>query len=306
MNLLAIDGGGIRGVYASHILERIQDELKIEFHNKFDLISGTSTGAIIAAAVAFGIPVSRVTELYRIAGPSIFKSKRYAFGGIFASRYPSDPLREALVSVFEGARLSDAKTRLVIPATDIGNGRVHVFKSNYDKNFIRDYNVSVVDAVLSSCSAPTYFSPVRVGPYQLCDGGLWANNPSAVALIEAITRLGAERSAIRLLSIGTGIGKNYYAVSNKRKRWGFLTDWKVDKFISMLLNLQAEMSNNNARLMLESDQFVRVNFESDLPLFLDDVGFIGDLISRADRDFINSFKSIQDLLGASNETDRTF
>lgn len=77
MKLLAIDGGGIRGIYASHVLERIQKEFKTEFHSEFDLIAGTSTGSIIAAAIAFGIPISKVTELYREKGPNIFRPKRW-------------------------------------------------------------------------------------------------------------------------------------------------------------------------------------------------------------------------------------
>jgi hypothetical protein len=299
MKLLAIDGGGIRGIYASHVLERIQNEFKTVFHSEFDLIAGTSTGSIVAAAIAFGIPISKVTELYREEGPIIFRPKRWTFGGTFAPRYSSEPLRAALVSVFEDATLSDALTRLVIPATDIGNGGVHVFKSAYDEKFVRDRNVKVVDAVLASCSAPSYFAPSRVGPYQLSDGGLWANNPSLVAVTEALTRLGAERSAIRLLSIGTGIGKNYYPVSDKDKTWGFLNGWGISKFISMLLNLQAATASNVTQLILDKHQSLRINFESDLPLSLDDVGTIDDLISRADRDFTHNSAVIRKLLGGN-------
>jgi len=97
MKLLAIDGGGIRGIYASHVLERIQREFSTVFDSEFDLIAGTSTGSIIAAAIAFGIPVSKVTELYRETGPSIFKPKKWTFGGTVSSRYSSEPLRTALV-----------------------------------------------------------------------------------------------------------------------------------------------------------------------------------------------------------------
>lgn len=299
MKLLAIDGGGIRGIYASHVLERVQKEFNTEFHREFDLIAGTSTGSIIAAAVAFGIPISKVTELYRKEGPRIFSPRRWSFGGTIASRYSSDPLRTALTAVFEDATLADAKTRLVIPATDIGNGGVHVFKSAYDEKFVRDRNVKVVDAVLASCSAPSYFAPTRVGPYQLGDGGLWANNPSLVAVTEALTRLGVERSAIRLLSVGTGIGKNYYPLSNSDKKWGFLTGWGISKFISMLLNLQAATASNVTQLILDKHQSVRVNFESDLPLSHDDVGTLDDLISRADRDFTHNSAAIRQLLGGS-------
>ena len=202
MRVLAIDGGGIRGIYASHVLDRIQNAFGTEFHRDFDLIAGTSTGSIIAAALAFEIPISDVTKLYREQGPLIFSPRRWSFGGALFPRYTSDPLRSALNDVFQDATLSDAKTKLIIPATDIGNGGVHVFKSAYDESFVRDRDVKVVDAVVASCSAPSYFAPARVGPYQLSDGGLWANNPSLVAVTEALTRLGAERSEIRLLASG--------------------------------------------------------------------------------------------------------
>lgn len=297
MKVLAIDGGGIRGIYASHVLERIQNAFDTEFHRDFDLIAGTSTGSIIAAALAFEIPISSVTKLYRERGALIFNPRCWSFGGMFFPRYASDPLRTALNDVFQDAILSGAKTRLIIPATDISNGGVHIFKSAYDKNFVRDRDVKVVDAVLASCSAPSYFAPARVGPYQLSDGGLWANNPSLVAVTEALTRLGAERSDIRLLSIGTGIGKNYYPIVAAERQWGFLTGWGISKFISMLLNLQAATVSNITHLLLDKHQTVRINFESDLPLSLDDVGTLDDLISKADKDFTHNAKAIRQLLG---------
>lgn len=297
MKLLAIDGGGIRGVYASHILERIHNEHGTVFHSEFDLIAGTSTGSIIAAALAFDIPISDVTDIYRKEGSNIFRPNRWTLGGKIKPLYSSEPLRKVLVSVFEEATLADAKTRLIIPATDIGNGCVHVFKSSYDERFVRDRNVKVVDAVLASCSAPSYFSPARVGAYHLADGGLWANNPSLVAVTEALTRLNVDRSEIRLLSVGTGIGKNYYPISNSDKKWGFITGWGVAKFISMLLNLQAATASNVTQLILDKHQSVRINFESDLPLSLDKVDTIDDLISQADKDFTHNSEAIRQLLG---------
>jgi patatin-like phospholipase/acyl hydrolase len=297
MRLLAIDGGGIRGIYASHVLERIQAEFELEFHQDFDLIAGTSTGSIIAAALAYDIPLTKVTKLYREQGPVIFSPRRWSLKGALFPRYASDPLRDALTNVFQDATLSDAKTRLVIPATDIGNGGVHVFKSNYDERFVRDRNVKVVDAVLASCSAPSYFEPARVGPYQLSDGGLWANNPSLVAVTEALSRLGAERAQIKLLSVGTGIGKNYYPLSQNRGSWGFVTGWGMLKFISMLMNLQSATASNVVQLLLDKHQTVRINFESDLPLSLDDVSVIDDLISKADKDFTHNSAAIRSLLG---------
>lgn len=294
--ILSIDGGGIRGVYASHVLERIQEQYEVEFHRDFDLIAGTSTGAIIAAALAFGVPISTVKKFYLERGPRIFTSRKLSLGGILFPRYSSTPLREALLEVFGDATLSKAKTKLIIPATDIGNGGVHIFKS---KNYTRDHKVKVVDAILASCSAPSYFAPIRVGPYQLSDGGLWANNPSLVAVTEALTKMSVERANIRLLSVGSGIGKNYYRIVSGELRWGFLTGWGVAKFISMILNLQADTARNVTQLLLEKNQTVRVNFESDLPLSLDDVGMMESLISRADKDFTDRSRAIKRLLKGS-------
>lgn len=297
MKLLAIDGGGIRGIYASHILERIQVELDVLFHEEFDLIAGTSTGAIIAASLAFGIPVKEVTDLYKTQGHLIFKRKAWSFGGKLFAKYSSEHLRSVLVGIFGDATLSDAKTRLIIPATDIGDGGVHVFKSFYDERFVRDKNVLVVDAILASCSAPAYFPPAIVGPYRLADGGLWANNPSLVAITEALTRLNVDRGDIRLLSIGTGVGRNYYPLGQDKKMWGFLTGWGVAKFISMILNLQASTATNVTKLLLEKNQFLRINFESDNSLDLDDLSLIEEMLRKADKDFTYNAEAIKDMIG---------
>lgn len=286
--LLAIDGGGIRGIYAAHVLERIEAEFGVVFYRDFDLIAGTSTGSIIAAALALGIPLSEVSKLYRERGPEIFCARTWSLGGMLTPKYSTEPLRKALSVVFKDARLKDAKTRLVIPATDIGNGAVHVFKSFYDPDFVRDPNVIVVDAIVASCGAPLFFAPAKVEHYLLCDGGLWANNPALVAVTEALSRLEIDRADIRLLSVGTGIGKNYYPMGTRHWLWGFVAGWGMKKFISMLLNLQSATASNVTKLLLDEGQIVRVNFESDLPLALDDSRTMNDLISRADRDFTHA------------------
>lgn len=300
MKILSIDGGGIRGIYASHILARIEQELGIKLHEQFDLVAGTSTGSIIAAAISFGESADRVTRIYREKGSAIFTKRRFSFGGMAASKYTHSPLRDALEGVFGSKTLSETLTRLVIPATDIGNGTVHVFKSSYDPEFVRDRHVSVVDAVQASCSAPTFFSPTQVGPYMLADGGLWANNPALVAMTEALSRLKADRSKIQLLSIGTGTGRNFYAVGPSPKAWGFLFGWRPKKFIEMLMNLQSLTASNAIRLILPKEQHLRINFESDQALPLDEVSTIDSLVSRADQDFSRNIVEIRRFFGVGS------
>ena len=169
----------------------------------------------------------------------------------------------------------------------------------------------VSDAVLASCSAPTYFDPVVVDDkYRLIDGGLWANNPSLVAIIDANYRLKIPLKEIRVLSIGTGKSKVFYPRSEGKFRdyllrswqgWGFVTRWQRSKFIDLILNLQSENAHNMLCLLLGESplnpkQVLRLNFESALPLPLDSVRKRHDWISKADLIFSHQSTKITQFL----------
>lgn len=197
--ILSIDGGGIRGVYPAHILKCFEEKLGINLLESFDMIAGTSTGSIIAAGVACDIRATEIVNMYKEHGEDIFKKKksripfkklRNITQPLLESVYDCGSLYKVLKGVFNDSTLGQIAKPLILPATDVGNGGVHVFKSAYDPTFNRDRLVKVRDAVLASCSAPTYFDPHKVDEYLLSDGGLWANNPALVAVIDAQKRLG--------------------------------------------------------------------------------------------------------------------
>lgn len=287
--ILSIDGGGIRGIYPAHILQCVQERLGIDVFDYFDMIAGTSTGSIIAAGIACQKQPSEIVSLYQKHGAAIFGQTKKSWWpsrvkqGVH-SKYENNNLKTVLHNEFGDTKLGDIKKPLLIPATDIGHGGVHVFKSSYSNSFTRDKNVAVKQAVLASCSAPVFFDPAKVDNYLLADGGVWANNPALAAVIDAQYRLDVDMKDIRILSIGTGQSKTAYG-TNDNKDWGLLTGWKNLEFISFLLSLQAQSIQNYLQLMLKDDQLIRLNFESDNPLPLDDVSVLGDLISRADRTF---------------------
>ena len=287
--ILSIDGGGIRGIYPAYVLHLIEQRLEISLLDQFQLLAGTSTGSIIAAGIACGIPVESIVRLYKDCGPEIFKAKLSA-GGIFGigqafhSIYDSTHLYELLKAEFGDQTLGDISIPLILPATDIGHGSVHVFKSRYSNEFTRDADVLVCDAVLASCAAPTYFDPVKPGNYLLADGGLWANNPALAAVIDAQHRLKAEQSDIQVLSLGTGQSRNAYG-TNPKRLWGLINGWRGKEFIAFILSLQAQSTHNYLRLLLEPEQVLRLDFISDNPLPLDDPACVEDLISRADQTF---------------------
>lgn len=303
MRILAIDGGGVRGIYSAYILKRIAEEFNVTFHKCFDLIVGTSTGSIIAAALATNHPISDVVKLYEDEGKRIFKKRLGGWLGLLNSRYDNRYLKVCLDRVFGNKTMSDALTRLMIPATDIGNGQVFVFKSDYMEEFVRDRDIRIVDAVLASCSAPTYFTPIVVKEYLLADGGLWANNPSIAAFIEATGKMKTPVEKVKLFSIGTGIGNRYYPRKIFNRLWrrtiGFFgLSFYGTKIVDVLLNLQSKSAQNMMGLLLDDTQYLRLNFESDKKLSLDSVNTIDDLKSRADQTFTYNVKAIGDFLRA--------
>jgi len=161
---------------------------------------------------------------------------------LFHSSYTHDELSKLLKEVFGNKKLGEVKLPLMLPSTDIGNGCVHVFKSGYSNKFTRDPEVFVRDAVIASCSAPTFFDPYKVNPYLLADGGLWANNPALTAVIEAIHQLKKDPKSLRVLSLGTGHAKTFYEQSPSLFGWGFLTRWKRNEFINLILSLQSQVT----------------------------------------------------------------
>lgn len=285
---MSIDGGGIRGVYPAHLLYNITSKLDINLIDSLDMITGTSTGAIIAAAVALNKKPEKIVDLYKRACPVIFKPKWSIFPrcirSVFHSIYTTDSLESLLKAEFGGIKLGEIKKPLILPATDISNGGVHIFKSGYSEKFVRDKNVLLCDAILASCSAPTYFDPKKIENYLLADGGLWANNPSLVALTEARRIFNIQLEDIRVLSIGTG-SKNTSYGTNIKKSWGFMFGWKNKELVNFFMSINTQSVNNYLELILNKENILRLNFSTDLPLPLDECKNIEDLMSRADRDF---------------------
>ena len=315
--ILSIDGGGFRGLFAAHLLRRMEEEWQIDWRNRFGLMAGTSTGAILAAGLACEKSAVQLADFYTTHAETIFTPRlrsRYDLLKLFTSRYSSKSLKTLLEATLGEITLGQLKIPLILPAVDIGNGCVHVFKSKYHDNFVRDPNVRVSDAVLASCSAPTYFDPVVVdGKYQLVDGGLWANNPSLVAAIDVQYRLKIPLEKVRVLSIGTGKSKTFYPRSQGKWKdrllgswqgWGFLSRWQRSKFVDLIFNLQSDNAHNMLCLLmgespLDSQQVLRLTFEADQPLPLDCVRKRDDWITKADYIFthnsprIAAFLSIQ-------------
>ena len=289
-NVLALDGGGARGIYSAQILACIEELMGVPVREHFDLIAGTSTGSIIAGAAAVGIPMARIVKLFKDESPLIFRKRRLGSFHI-RSKYSRRSLEQVVKNYVSGLTLGEVSTPLMILGSDITTGGVHVFKSRYLKDlgepYFRDEDVVLSDAILASCAAPTFFDPVLVGDFLVADGGLWANNPSIMALTESVSKFRRSVEQVRILSIGTGHSANLYS---QNRLWGLITGWGREKLVSYVLRLQSDASANMAKLLL-ADRYLRIDPEIEA-WDLDDIEHLDNLKALATRDFAILGKAI--------------
>lgn len=290
--ILALDGGGARGIYPACVLASVERNLGKPIKDCFDLITGTSTGAIIAGAAAAGVKMSVVVDLFDKEAPQVFRSRRSGLG-LVRSKYARQPFEQLVKEYLPRQRLGEITTPLLITSSSISTGGVHVFKSKYldelGEQYLRDGDVLLSDAVLASCAAPSYFDPVRVGDYLLADGGLWANNPSILAVTEAVSKFKHPIEQVHILSIGTGKPLNLY---RRRRFWGLATGWGRQKLVEYFLSLQSQASTNMASLLL-GDRYFRLDPEIE-HWGLDDTKHLHNLKAMADRDFNRFSKEIME------------
>lgn len=295
--VLALDGGGARGIYPAHILARLERRMSRPIGSCFDLIAGTSTGSIIAGAAAAGVEMQTVVDLFEEKAPEIFSRKRFGWG-LLRSKYARQPLERLVRECLPPLRLGDISTPLLITSADISTGGVRVFKSKYlkdqGKEYVRDGKVLLGNAILASCAAPSFFDPMRVDEYLLADGGLWANNPSILAVTEAVSKFGKSLGQVHILSIGTGQSSLLY---EQKRFWGIATGWGRRKLVSYFMNLQSQASTNMACLLL-GDRYLRLNPEIE-DWNLDDTRRLNVLKTLADRDFT---QTVEEVLKKTRET----
>lgn len=229
--ILSLDGGGVKGTYTASVLCTLEALTGETISEHFDLVTGTSTGGIIAIAIGLGIPLSAVLELYEKQGPKIFPCPGAGIRGKLTScwrhllrpKHSHDVLRQAISGVLGERLLGESRNRLVIPAFNAVNGDIQLFKTAHCPAFRMDYRIPAVDVAMATSAAPTYFNAHadECGRVFL-DGGVWANSPVMVGIVEAITALGWPLERLDVLSVGTTAEP--FDVGRKR-RTGGLFQW---------------------------------------------------------------------------------
>jgi hypothetical protein len=223
--ILSIDGGGVRGLLVSVLLEQL-DERAPGWRNEIDLIAGTSTGGIVALALAKGLEPQVLRKLYYEKSPDIFDSAWYELREgppLVRADHSNRHLRTELEAVFGATRLRDLKKKVLIASFDLHDEKQHHWKPKFFHNFSgkdTDGNMRAVDVAMYTTAAPTYFPTVD----GFIDGGVVANNPAMAAIAQTQdTRARIkDRPAIediRLFSIGTGFLPRL--VDGDNHDWGY-------------------------------------------------------------------------------------
>ena len=247
--ILSIDGGGIKGLYSARILEHFEKKFNCSISDYFDLLCGTSTGGLIALAASLKIPMSEICTFYEKEGPVIFPEypknrwlsrlfkKKITQGDINqilkGGKFSDIPLKTSLQKVFGDRKIGESQNYLCIPSYTITEARPWVFKKDFGE-LDRDDKAYYVDVALATSAAPTFFPMAEIAYYdnkQFIDGGVWANNPTLIGLIEALRFFvgeGKEFNSIRILSVSSLSITGGQQTGLKRERSFF--DWRKDLF----------------------------------------------------------------------------
>lgn len=258
--ILSIDGGGIRGLIPALVLAEIEAKTKKPIAKSFDLISGTSTGGIIALGLskadANGNPqfsASELANIYQTRGKDIFSRSLWkgvsSVGGLMDELYSAKGLEGVLEEYFGDEPLGAALTRTLITCYDIQNREALFLKSWKDDH----RSVLVKHAARATSAAPTYFEPalVPVGGSMkaLVDGGVFINSPSVSAYAEA-RKIFPEEKDFFLLSIGTGELNRPIEYSDA-KSWG-KAGWLLP-LLGCMFDGVSDASNYQMKMFLDAN-----------------------------------------------------
>lgn len=255
--VLSIDGGGIRGLFSSILITKIEKLLGISSNKFYDLIVGVSVGGIIALSIG-------QEEKYKKNLVSLFNKNNVK--QIFDKSYWDRILPVQTQPKYDGVgkkkvidnhtfikKFGDVSTNISVLAYDIKKEDPRVFRS-WEEN---DKDLDPAQIADATSAAPTYFPCTQVNSNWYCDGGIFANNPCLIALQDA-QKIWGKDADIRIISIGTGHDKRSGLDGNEVKNWG-APRWIYNGLIDILMDAPIDTMCNYCKFALPKGNFIRIN-----------------------------------------------
>ena len=270
MKILALDGGGVFGKVQAEIISRAN------CLDKFDCFVGTSIGSCLSAIYAVGLSLD--PNFFDINMPIIFDRPWYRKLNPLICKYPDNGLNSVLQNLFTTLKLSDVKKPLFVVSADVKNETLKVF--NYS-----DPNDSILDlwqVIRSATAAETYFPLWK----NYADGGVFANNPSMVAVAVAVNILKVQLSDIEIFSIGTGSDPANGGKPDDLLDWG---EW----LLHSLLNGDAELMHDYFVRSLPIGNYTRIQFKRDPSWTMDDSTVMNTALQVWSSDISDAVEAMQ-------------
>jgi patatin-like phospholipase/acyl hydrolase len=296
MRILSLSGGGIRGIFQAVFLRDLAKALGGPLFEHFDIVAGTSTGAILALGVALDVDLDKAVDLFETEGPDIFpeqiqrRAKNVLCSLGRGPFYDAKVFERALRSMFRAAGrealVSDCKTNILIPTTTLDRYEARIF-SNLDRCGTPgglDGRLFAADIALASAAAPSFFKShqpsgldaignVYREERSYVDGGLWANNPVLSAVMSAHRHLQIPFENMKVLSIGNGRLPEGEAPTTFD---GMRRALMLRSVLNAVFATQAELAEQTVGTLLNDETFsgssiLRVNVDLPHKIDLDDV-----------------------------------
>lgn len=276
LRILSIDGGGIRGIIPAKVLAKIEEMAGEPIADLFDVVTGTSTGGILALGLTCpgsdGRPLhaaSALVDLYVQKGSDIFTQSWIREREVlFQPKYLTGNLERVLAAYLGEARLRDAVTRVTVTAYETERRQPFFFRSVRAEQDPDHYDFFMRDVARATSAAPTYFSPHRIEAtpspdhFSLVDGGVFANNPGMCAYVDALTEIGTSPDVV-MVSLGTGSltrPLHYEAI----KDWGEL-HW-VQPVINVMMDGVSNATDYHLEQILGKANYYRLQTTLDMAM----------------------------------------
>lgn len=283
--ILSIDGGGIRGIIPLCALVKLEQQLQQPIHEHFSFVAGTSTGAIIAGALATGMTAERCLQLYRELGKEVFVLNPLDFVLTLGSfKYRCRPLHQFLSQFLGNPTLNalPANIEIMLTAMRVRDGRPYYFVRDNAftralPNHINTGELSLIDCIVASAAAPTFFEPWDVPGIGPCvDGGVGiAGNPAYQAAVEAFYYTPQGRwqpSTTSIVSLGTGV---YHADAKPQNLIAWLR-WTIGELLDEPIEQQTQLVQRH--FVPVGTHLVRQNILLPREIEMDDFGAIEELV----------------------------
>lgn len=302
--ILSLDGGGAKGFYTLGVLKELEAMLGPPLCGHFNLIFGTSTGAIIAALLALGYDVDAIHALYKAHVPTVMRGRN--------ANERSAALAHLARTVFKDHTFTDVKTSIGIVATHWMQEKPMIFKASEEQahgrhnTFVPGFGCTIADAVRASCSAYPFFTRPIIktskGEYvELIDGGYCANNPTLYAIADALVALKKSPSDIRVVSIGVGVypepKRRLLSRIKKRLQESLLDVQLLQKTLNINTSSMEQLRAilyKNIRTVRINDTFQQPEMATDLMEF--DLVKLDILYQRGSESFAKREVELKDLL----------